>query len=150
MRKAAHPPGGMGSLNPCRWRGERLHHGGDVCLLFVQMCCLVWSSLLVVCRQVPQDNLKMRLKTLLFAPPTRAPHHYARPPVAVHVSVQDRREQLAALGGRNKGLSMQFIFNFINLSSCPQPPPLSSGTPSPRGRASPSPRVPRSTPHKSH
>jgi hypothetical protein len=30
MRKAAHPSGGMGSSNPCRWRGERLHHGGGV------------------------------------------------------------------------------------------------------------------------
>ncbi len=31
MCKAAHPSGGMGSLNPCRWswRGERLHHHGD-------------------------------------------------------------------------------------------------------------------------
>jgi hypothetical protein len=29
MRKAAHPSGGMGSSNPCRWRGERLHHHGD-------------------------------------------------------------------------------------------------------------------------
>ena len=37
MRKAVHPSGGMGmgSSNPCRWRGERLHHGGGVCLLFV-------------------------------------------------------------------------------------------------------------------
>jgi hypothetical protein len=32
--------------------------------------------------------------------------------------------QLAALGGRNKGLSMQYLFIFINLSSCPQPPAL--------------------------
>ena len=23
------PTGGMGSSNPCRWRGERLHHHGD-------------------------------------------------------------------------------------------------------------------------
>ena len=43
MRKAAHPSGGMGSSNPCRWRGERLHHGGGVCLLFVlfEPSCLV-------------------------------------------------------------------------------------------------------------
>jgi len=45
-----------------------------VCLLFVQMCRLVWSSPLVVCRQVPQDNLKVGLKTLLCAPPRLAPH----------------------------------------------------------------------------
>ncbi len=76
MRKAAHPSDGMGSLNPCRWRGKRLHHGGGVCLLFVQkMWRLVWLLSLVVCRQVPQDNLKIRVKTLLFAPPTRAPRH---------------------------------------------------------------------------
>jgi hypothetical protein len=29
MRKAAHPLGGLGSSNPRRWRGERLHHHGD-------------------------------------------------------------------------------------------------------------------------
>ena len=29
MRKDAHPSGGVGSSNPCRWRGERLHHHGD-------------------------------------------------------------------------------------------------------------------------
>jgi hypothetical protein len=28
-RKAAHPSGGVGSSNPRRWRGERLHHHGD-------------------------------------------------------------------------------------------------------------------------
>jgi hypothetical protein len=45
MRKAAHPSGGMGSSNPCRWRGKRLHHGGGVCLLFV---LFVPSRLVVV------------------------------------------------------------------------------------------------------
>ena len=68
MRKAAHPSGGMGSSNPCRWRGEWLHHGGGVCLLFVQMCRLVWSSSLVVCRQVPQNNLKDEVKNITFCP----------------------------------------------------------------------------------
>ena len=29
MHKAAHPLGGVGSSNPRRWRGERLHHHGD-------------------------------------------------------------------------------------------------------------------------
>jgi len=28
-RKDAHPSGGVGSSNPCRWKGERLHHHGD-------------------------------------------------------------------------------------------------------------------------
>jgi hypothetical protein len=26
---APHPSGGMGSSNPCRWRGDGLHHHGD-------------------------------------------------------------------------------------------------------------------------
>jgi len=29
MRKDAHPLGGVGSLNPRRWMGKRLHHHGD-------------------------------------------------------------------------------------------------------------------------
>jgi len=29
MRKAAHPSGSVGSSNPRRWRGERLHNHGD-------------------------------------------------------------------------------------------------------------------------
>jgi len=29
MCKDAHPSGGVGSSNPRRWRGERLHHHGD-------------------------------------------------------------------------------------------------------------------------
>ncbi len=49
MRKAAHPSGGMGSSNPCRWRGERLHHGGGVCLLFVRF---EPSRLVVVTRRM--------------------------------------------------------------------------------------------------
>jgi hypothetical protein len=43
MRKAALPPGGVVSLNPCHWRGERLHHhGGGVCWLFL---VLLWMDL---------------------------------------------------------------------------------------------------------
>ncbi len=39
MSKAAHHSDGVDSLNPRRWRGERLHHrGGGVCWLFV----LLW------------------------------------------------------------------------------------------------------------
>ena len=44
MRKAAHPLGGVGSSNPRRWRGKRLHnHGDGVCLfvLFVPSCLVV-------------------------------------------------------------------------------------------------------------
>jgi hypothetical protein len=29
MHKAARPSGSVDSLNPSRWRGERLHHHGD-------------------------------------------------------------------------------------------------------------------------
>jgi hypothetical protein len=49
MRKATHPSGGMGSSNPCRWRGERLHHGGGVYLLFE---LFVPSRLAVVTRRM--------------------------------------------------------------------------------------------------
>jgi hypothetical protein len=42
MRKAARHSDGVDSLNPCRWRGEQLHHlGGGVCWLFV----LLWMDL---------------------------------------------------------------------------------------------------------
>jgi len=58
-----------------RFDGDIEMNMRKVCLLFVQMCRLVWSSSLVVCRQVPQNNLKMRLKTLLFASHWLAPHH---------------------------------------------------------------------------
>jgi len=29
MRMVTHPSGGVGSSNPRRWRGERLHHHND-------------------------------------------------------------------------------------------------------------------------
>jgi hypothetical protein len=42
MSKAAHHLDGVDSLNPCRWRSERLHHHyGGVCWLFV----LLWMGL---------------------------------------------------------------------------------------------------------
>jgi len=47
MRKAADPSGGVGSSNPRRWRGERLHNHGDGDCLFV---LLVPSRLVVVTR----------------------------------------------------------------------------------------------------
>jgi hypothetical protein len=41
MSKAAHHSDGVYSLNPHRWRGERLHHhDGGVCWLFV----LLWMD----------------------------------------------------------------------------------------------------------
>jgi len=48
------------------------------CLLCICVVCsiLVWLSSLIVCRQVPQNNFKMRLKTLLFAPHWLAPHPF--------------------------------------------------------------------------
>ena len=47
MRKAAHPSGGMGSSNPCRWRGERLHHHGDGVWKVICAFCEVFDSWLV-------------------------------------------------------------------------------------------------------
>ena len=44
MRKAAHPSGGMGSSNPRRWRGERLHHHGDGVCHVVCAFCVVSDS----------------------------------------------------------------------------------------------------------
>jgi hypothetical protein len=41
MCKAARRLGGVDLLNPCRWRGKRLHHHGGVCWLFV----LLWMDL---------------------------------------------------------------------------------------------------------
>jgi hypothetical protein len=49
MSKAAHPSGGVDSSNPHSWRGERLHHGGGVCLLFVLFAP---SRLVVVTRRM--------------------------------------------------------------------------------------------------
>ncbi len=75
MRKAARPLGGVDSLNPCCWRGERLHHhGGGVCWLFVLMWMDSWRHELIICKIWYKNNLKMRLMALLFDPPTRAPY----------------------------------------------------------------------------
>ena len=49
MRKATHPSGGMGSSNPRRWRGERLHHHGDGVCHVVCAFCAVSDSWLVSC-----------------------------------------------------------------------------------------------------
>jgi hypothetical protein len=52
MRKAAHLSGGMGSSNPRRWRGDRLHHHGDgvchVVCAFVRFLTRDSSDVLVV------------------------------------------------------------------------------------------------------
>ncbi len=75
MRKAARPLGSVDSLNPRRWRGERLHHrGGGVCWLFVLLWMDSWHHKLIVCKIWYKNNLKMRLTALLFDPPTRAPY----------------------------------------------------------------------------
>ncbi len=75
MRKAAHPSGGVDSLNPHRWRGKRLHHhGGGVCWLFVLLWMDSWRHDLIVCKLWYKKNLKVRLTALLFDPPTGAPY----------------------------------------------------------------------------
>ncbi len=75
MRKAARPSGGVDSLNPRRWRGERLHHhGGGVCWLFVLLWMDSWCHELIVCKIWYKNNLNMRLTALLFDPPMRAPY----------------------------------------------------------------------------
>ncbi len=73
--KAARPLGGVDSLNPCRWRGKRLHHhGGGVCWLFVLLWMDLWCHELNVCKKWYKNNLKMRLTALLSAPDWRAPY----------------------------------------------------------------------------
>ncbi len=55
MRKAASPLGGMESLNPCHWRGERLHHhGGSVYWFFVLLWMDSWRQAVIslACRQI--------------------------------------------------------------------------------------------------
>ncbi len=77
MRKAACHSDGVDSLNPRRWRGGQLHHHGDgVCWLFTLLWMDSWCHELVVCKKWYKNNLKMRLTSLLFDPPRRAPHHW--------------------------------------------------------------------------
>jgi hypothetical protein len=58
MCKAAHPLGGVGSSNPRRWRGERLHH-----------LCVFFDSLLIS-RMCPTYILEV----LQSEPPMLAPY----------------------------------------------------------------------------
>jgi hypothetical protein len=59
MLKAARPLGGMDSLNPSCWRGKRLHHhGGDVGCIVLYLCIAVK---LIVCKKVPEHNLKVHI-----------------------------------------------------------------------------------------
>ncbi len=66
MRKAAHHSGGVVSLNPRHWRGERLHHhGGGVCWLFV----LLWmDSEIIVRKKWYKNNPKEGLCGVTFWP----------------------------------------------------------------------------------
>jgi hypothetical protein len=53
-RKAAHPLGGVGSSNPRRCRGWRLHHNGDgVCYVSCDFCVVLTrdSSVVLVVRK---------------------------------------------------------------------------------------------------
>ena len=69
MGKAAHPSGSMGSSNPRRLRGERLHHHGDgVC----HVVCAFWTvsdSWLVSC-----TRRMYILEVLQSEPPRLAPY----------------------------------------------------------------------------
>jgi hypothetical protein len=82
MRKAVRHLSGVDSLNPHCWRGKRLCHHGDGVWKFVCAFCAV--SQLVTCqsrflyvKNVPQHNLKMRLKVFLFVPHWCAPQCHA-------------------------------------------------------------------------
>jgi hypothetical protein len=73
MRKATCPSGGMDLLNQRRWRGERLCHLGDgvwkiACAFCVVSQLVTHQSGSPYVNKVPQHNLKMRLKVLLFVP----------------------------------------------------------------------------------
>ncbi len=58
MGKATCPSSGMVSLNPCRWRGEQLHHhGGGVCWLFVLLWIDSWRHETIVCKNWYKNNL---------------------------------------------------------------------------------------------
>ena len=58
VHKAAHHSGNMVSSNPCRWRGERLHHhGGGVCWLFVLLWMNLWHHKTIVCKIWYKNNL---------------------------------------------------------------------------------------------
>ena len=75
MRKAAHPLGGVDSLNPHRLRGKQLHHHGyGVCWLFVLLWIDSWHHELIVCKKWYKNNLKMMCTVLLSDPTLRAPY----------------------------------------------------------------------------
>ncbi len=62
MRKVARHSDGVDSLNPCCWRGKRLHHhDGGVCWLFVLLWMDSWHHKLIVCKKWYKNNRKMRL-----------------------------------------------------------------------------------------
>ena len=77
MRKAAHPSGGMGSSNPRRWRGERLHHHGDGVCHVVCAFCVVFDSWLV-----SRTRRTYILEVSQSGPPRLAPYQYQ---LLVHV-----------------------------------------------------------------
>jgi hypothetical protein len=67
MCKAACLSGGMDSLNPRCWRGERLHHhGGGVCWLFVLLWIDSLSHKLIVCKKWYINNPKEGLGGVTF------------------------------------------------------------------------------------
>ncbi len=66
-RKAARHSGGMVSLNPRCWRGERLqHYGGGVCWLFVLLWMDSWHHETIICKKWYKNNPKEGLCGVTF------------------------------------------------------------------------------------
>ena len=74
--KAAYPSGGVDISTPHRWRGDWLHDHGDGVyhVFFAFLCGLIWSLLLVVCRWVRENNLKMGVWVWQSGPLRLAPY----------------------------------------------------------------------------
>ncbi len=69
MHKAARHSDNVVSLNPCCWRGERLHHhGGGVCWLLVLLWIHSWCHELIVCKKWYKNNPKEGLCGVTFCP----------------------------------------------------------------------------------
>ncbi len=115
MSKAACHSVNVDSSNPCRWRGERLHHhGGGVCWLFVLLWMDSWRHELIVCKKWYKNNLKMRLTALLFDALGRAPH------LMIHIDFFPNLNILSHLVTYNGNISSKSSLVW-NILLCPSP-----------------------------